>query len=108
MATHEEIEEFFTCWGDIVRAAAGSEVCAAINAAFESEPVEVVDWSDWTWADEQARLEAVSREAENFARRIVGEPEIDAWEWANIRGRINAGNDAVREMIANGNVINLH
>lgn len=90
MPTEQEIETFFTCWCGIVRGAAGAEVCTAIDAAFNTPPVEVEPWTDWTWADVQAQIEASMREPENFARRVIGEPEVDPWEFANTRAYVEA------------------
>jgi hypothetical protein len=100
--TVDEIENFFSAWGPIVRAAAGSEVCAAIDAVFNPEPVEVTPWEDWTWADVQAEIEADRRESVNFAHRIMGEPEVDPWEHANTRAHVESVIEQVQRMIENG------
>jgi|WetSurSiteA1Bulk_404760.scaffolds.fasta_scaffold06376_1 hypothetical protein len=107
MATHEEIEEFFTCWSPIVRAAAGVEVCAMIDAVFNAPHEEVTPWTDFTWADVQAEIEATSREAINFANRIIGEPEIDPWEHINVQERVEAVIEQTRMLIETGCIINL-
>jgi hypothetical protein len=102
--TEQEIEEFFTMWCGIVRAAAGAEVCAAIDAAFNPVvPPEEIE--EQTWAEAQAWIEATSREAENFARRVVGEPEVDPWERANTQAHVEAIVEQAREMVENGQTI---
>jgi hypothetical protein len=103
--TVEEVETFFTCWRGIVREAAGAEVCAAIDAVFNTPPPEVEPWTDWTWADAQAEAEANIREPENFARRVVGEPEVDPWEFANTRAYVEAVIEQVFAMVENGQTI---
>jgi hypothetical protein len=103
--TVDEVETFFTCWRGIVRDAAGAEVCAAIDAVFNTPPPEVEPWTDWTWADAQAEAEANIREPENFARRVVGEPEVDPWEFANTRAYVEAVIEQVFAMVENGQTI---
>ncbi len=61
----------------------------------------------WTWADEQAWLEATSREAENFVRRMCGMPEVDPWERANTRANVNEIIEQAFALIENGDSVNL-
>ena len=103
--TVDEIETFFTSWGPIVRAAAGAEVCAAIDAVFHPAPVEVTPCTDWTWADVQAEIEATNRESVNFAHRIMEEPEVDPWEHANIRAHVESIIGQAQAMLENGQTI---
>lgn len=103
--TVEEIETFFASWCPIVRAAAGVEVCAAIDAVFNVPPVEVVPCTDWTWADVQAEIEATTRESVNFVHRIMGEPEVDPWEHANIRAHVESIVEQAHAMVENGQTI---
>jgi hypothetical protein len=105
--TVEEFDAFVVGWGPIVRAAAGAEVCAAIDAVFHPAPVEIAPWEDWTWADVQAEIEASSREAVNFAHRIMGEPEVDPWEHANTRAHVESVIEQAWAMVENGQTINL-
>jgi hypothetical protein len=105
--TDADIVEMHREIGRIVRAAAGVEVCAAIDAAFNVPPVEVTPWVDWTWADVRAEIEATNREAVNFVHRFMGEPEVDPWEHANVRVHVANIIEQVHEMVENGQTINL-
>jgi hypothetical protein len=96
--TGEEIERFYTCWREWRVNIFGAEICAAIDAAFNTPPAEVEPWTDWTEADFQAEMEATMREPVNFANRVIGEPEVDPWEFANVRGHVEAINEQVRTM----------
>jgi hypothetical protein len=98
MPTEQEIEGFFTCWREMRVSIFGAEVCAAIDAVFNTPPPEVEPWTDWTWADVQAQIEAGMREPENFARRVIGEPEVDPWEFANTRAYVEAVIEQTRTM----------
>lgn len=103
--TDADIVEMHREIGRIVRAAAGVEVCAAIDAAFHSAPVEVTHWTDWTWADVQAEIEATSRESVNIAHRVMGEPEVNPWERANTRAHVESIIEQARAMVENGQTI---
>ena len=106
--TQAEANQFFIDIREGIRRGMSVEMREAIAESRRVAPQPVFSESEqaeFTWADAQAWIDASTREAVNRANRIMGEPEVDPWEWANTREHVNAVIEQAFQMVEEGRTV---